>query len=388
MIETRDATFRERCQLLMMKPLRDRSKLGNVTIESSMRRSRELWSEVYSFAALCRAARKAERRKRSRRSTGRFAFFRELELLRLYEELRDRRYRPGGYRTFFVHEPKRRLISAAPFRDRVVHHALTSVLEPIFERAFVFDSYACRVGKGTHAAVRRCQEFAQKFPFVLKADIRKFFPSIDHQILKRLIRRKIKDPDVLWLCDLIIDHSNPQEPVLDWFPGDDLLSPSERRRGVPLGNQTSQFFANVYLDPLDHFVTEQLRPGGYIRYVDDFLVFARSKAELSDCRRRIAEFLAALRLKPHQKKNVIFPVRCGIPFLGYRVFPTHRLLAKSNLRRFWKRVRRMQCAFREGRITLPKIRQRIMSWLGHARQANSKRLIRRLLREITFSKQP
>lgn len=380
-----------------------------------MRRKSWLWPNVFSFEALCRAARKAERRKRSRRTTGRFAFFRELELLRLHEELRDRRYRPGGYRTFFVYEPKRRLISASPFRDRVVHHALTSVLEPIFERSFVFDSYACRKGKGTHAAVRRCQQFAKKFPFVLKADIRKFFPSIDHEILKRMIRRKIKDPDVLWLCDLIIDHSNSQEPVLEWFPGDDLLSPSERRRGVPLGNQTSQFFANVYLDPLDHFITESLsrdRQGvngnhgngplpdgrgsesrgsvnlGYVRYVDDFLVFAHTKAELHDLQRRIAEFLATLRLKPHLQKNVILPTRCGISFLGYRVFPTHRLLAKSNLRRFWKRVRRMQRLFREGRITLPEIRQRIMSWLGHARQANTHRLVRRLLREITFEKVP
>ena len=353
-----------------------------------MYRRRQLWSEVYSFEALCRAARKAERRKRSRRSTGRFAFFRELELLRLHEELRDQRYRPGGYRTFFVHEPKRRLISAAPFRDRVVHHALTSVLEPIFERSFVFDSYACRVGKGTHAAVRRCQEFAKRFPYVLKADIRKFFPSIDHAILKGLIRRKIKDWRVLWLSDLIIDHSNPQEPVLEWFPGDDLLSPAERRRGLPLGNQTSQFFANVYLDPLDHFVKETLRAKGYVRYVDDFLIFARTTAELRECQRRVAEFLVSLRLKVHRQKNVIMPTRCGITFLGYRVFPTHRLLAKSNLRRFRKRVRRMQRWFREGRIMLPEIRQRIMSWLGHARQANSTRLIRRLLREITFSKQP
>lgn len=353
-----------------------------------MRRWDQRWSGVFSFEALCRAARKAERRKRSRRSTGRFVFFRELELLRLHEELRERRYWPGVYRTFRIYEPKLRLISAAPFRDRVVHHALTSVLEPIFERSFVFDSYACRCGKGTHLAVRRCQEFAKKNRFVLKADIRKFFPSIDHEILKRLIRRKIKDPDVLWLCDLIIDHSNRQEPVLEWFPGDDLLSPSERRRGVPLGNQTSQFFANVYLDPLDHFVTEQLRPGGYIRYVDDFLVFARTKAELRECQRRIAEFLVTLRLKLHPKKNVILPTRCGISFLGYRVFPTHRLLAKSNLRRFRKRVRRMQRWFREGRITLPEIRQRLMSWLGHARQANTHRLVRRLLREITFGKGP
>ncbi len=351
-----------------------------------MHRRRQLWTEVYSFEALCRAARKAERRKRSRRSTGRFAFFRELELLRLHEELRDQRYRPGGYRTFFVHEPKRRLISAAPFRDRVAHHALTSVLEPIFEGSFVFDSYACRVGKGTHAAVRRCQEFAKRFPYVLKADIRKFFPSIDHAILKGLIRRKIKDRGVLWLCDLIVDHSNPQEPVLEWFPGDDLLSPSERRRGVPLGNQTSQFFANVYLDPLDHFVKETLRAKGYVRYVDDFLVFSQSKQELAEFQRRIAEFLISLRVKLHPRKNVVFPVRCGIPFLGYRVFPTHRLLAKPNVRRFRKRMKQHQRLLAEGKITWAEVRQRLMSWSGHAKQADTHRLRQRLFREFQWKR--
>ncbi|MBV8611148.1 MAG: group II intron reverse transcriptase domain-containing protein [Singulisphaera sp.] len=154
-----------------------------------------------------------------------------------------------------LHEGKARQISAAPFRDRVVHHALTGVLEPIFERSFVFDSYACRKGKGTHAAVDRCQGFARRYRYVLKADVRKFFPSIDHAILKGLVARKVKDPHVLWLVDRIIDHGNPQDPVLMWFPGDDLLTHTERRRRLPLGNQTSRFFANVYLDPLDHFVT-------------------------------------------------------------------------------------------------------------------------------------
>src|SRR5262249_13122098 len=175
-----------------------------------------------------------------------------------------------------------RLISAAPYRDRVVHPALCNVLEPIFERSFVFDSYACRAGKGTHAAVRRCQEYARRFRYVLKGDIRKYFPSIDHQILKERIARKIKDRDVHWLVDLLIGASNAQEPSAAWFPADDLLTPLERRGALPIGNQTSQFFANAYLDPLDHYLKDRLGVGGYVRYCDDFLVFSDDKGELAE----------------------------------------------------------------------------------------------------------
>src|SRR5262249_3794048 len=230
----------------------------------------------------------------------------------------------------------------APYRDRVVHHALTQVLEPIFERSFLPESYACRKGKGTHAAVNRCQHYARRYRYVLKADVQKFFPSIDHQVLKSLLGHKIKDPEVLWLVGLLIDHSNPQEEVAHWFPGDDLFTPGERRRGLPIGNQTSQFFANVTLDPLDHFIKDRLGAGGYVRYCDDFLVFADEKAQLADVRRQAAAVLAGLRLRIHPTKNVIFPVRNGIPFLGYRVFPTHRLLAKANLWAFRRRLRAMQ----------------------------------------------
>ena len=134
------------------------------------------------------------------------------------------------------------------------------------------ESYACRRGKGTHAAVHRCQEFSRQYRYVLKADIRKFFPTMDHQILKDRIARKIKDPDVMWLVGEIIDGSNPQEVVPQLFPGDTLFTSFERRRGIPIGNQTSQFFSNVYLDALDHFVKDRLGMKGYVRYVDDFLV--------------------------------------------------------------------------------------------------------------------
>ena len=158
------------------------------------------------------------------------------------------------------------------------------MLAPIFEPTFVPDSYACRKGKGTHAAVDRFTHFARRGRYFLHCDVQKYFPSIDHKILKGMVRRKVKDAGVLWLAERIIDHSNPQEAVQEWYPGDDLFAAAERRVGLPLGNQTSQFFANVYLNPLDHFVKETLGVRGYLRYMDDFVLFGDDAGELAGMR--------------------------------------------------------------------------------------------------------
>jgi RNA-directed DNA polymerase len=170
-----------------------------------------------------------------------------------------------------------------------------------------------------------------------------------------------------------------------WFPGDDLFTPTERRRGLPLGNQTSQFFANVYLDPLDHFVTDRLGLS-YVRYVDDFLIFADDKLRLHEARAEIERFLGGLRLQIHRDKSVVFPCGQGVRFLGYRVFPTHRLLARENVRRFRRRLAWMQQEFAAGRIGFDVIRPRITSWLGHARQADTYRLRGDLFRRMTFQR--
>jgi retron-type reverse transcriptase len=351
-----------------------------------MKRHGNLWPTLTSFEHLLRSSEKAKRGKRFRPAVARYEFALERELWKLREQLLGKTYCPGKYRSFYIYEPKKRLISAAPYRDRIVHHALTGVLEPIFEPTFITDSYACRKGKGTHAAVDRCQQFAQRFRYVFKTDIRKFFPSMDHAILKELVARKIKDPDVLWLVGHIVDGSNPQEDVQHYFPGDDLFTPGEHQRGIPIGNQTSQFCANVYLDPLDHFVKERLRFKGYVRYVDDFLLFSNDKRQLNEARERISEFLIQLRLRLHPRKNAIFPVGEGIRFLGYRVFPTHRLLAKENVWRFLRRVRRMKNDYRDGGITLSEIKQRLMSWPGHARQADTHSLRESLFDTISFQR--
>jgi retron-type reverse transcriptase len=250
-----------------------------------MKRYGNLWAEVVNFENLLTAARQAQKWKRFRDNVLAFNYNLEQELEQIQTELRDKTYCPGAYKTFEVMEPKPRKISAAPYRDRVIHHALCNVIVPIFERTFIADSYANRLGFGTHRALKRFTQFARSSRYILQCDIRKYFPSIDHEILKRLLRRKIKCADTLWLIDTIIDNSNEQEPVIEYFPGDGLLTPIERRRGLPIGNLTSQFFANIYLNGLDHFVKEQLRASKYLRYVDDFALFADDRNFLSDVTR-------------------------------------------------------------------------------------------------------
>lgn len=345
-----------------------------------------VYPQICSFENLWEAARRAQRGKRFQRSVARFNFHLERELFRLQEELLAQTYQPGTYHEFTIYEPKKRMISAAPYRDRVIHHALCNVIEPIFERTFIFDSYACRVGKGTHRAVDRFTKFCRQQRYVLKADIQKYFPSVDHSVLKELMRRKIRDPQALWLVDLIIDSSNAQEPVTTYFPRDDLFTSIERRRGIPIGNLTSQFFANVYLNPLDHFVKEQLRCKHYIRYCDDFVVLGDDKDWLHETRARIEEYLISLRLKLHPRKSQVFPVKDGTDFLGYRIFPTHRRVRRDSIIRFRRRMRLLQEAYTKGEVSSSHIRQSVQSWLGHVSHADSYELRRQLLREITFVK--
>jgi retron-type reverse transcriptase len=351
-----------------------------------MKRVGNLWPDLNSFANLYRAYRLARRGKRAQPQIERFEYRREEELARLADELEQGTYRPGGYRTFLLHDGKPRLISAAPFRDRVVHHAFCNVVEPVFERRFIHDSYASRKGKGTHAAIRRYQEFARGKAYVLKGDVRKFFPSVDHAILLERLARKIKDPRVLELTRVIVAHSNPQEPVPGYFPGDDLFTPSERRRGLPIGNQTSQFFGNVYLDALDHFVKEELRCGCYLRYVDDFVLLDDDPRKLAEWRDRIEQFLLTLRLWLHDKRRVISRTRDGLRLLGYRVWPGRIELMRDSVTTFRRRMRRYQRAFAAGALTTDDLRQRVQAWLGHAQFADGERYCADLLSDIVFSR--
>lgn len=338
-----------------------------------MKRHRDLWPTVVDFGNLLRAARQAEAGKRYRPDVARFNLELEANLLDLQQELQDGSYRPGAYRTWTIYERKPRLICAAPYRDRVVHHALCNVIEPLFERSFIHDSYACRQGKGTHASMRRVKEFAGRFRYVLQLDVRHYFPSIDQGILRERLQRRVADARVMDLVAQILGTYESDEPLL-LFPGDDLVTAAERRRGLPVGNQTSQFFANVYLDGFDHFVKETLRCHGYVRYVDDLVLFAADKATLWLWLDEVETFLTGLRLRLHPSRRRVAPTSEGIPWVGYQVFPTRVRLRPDNPHEHRRRFRGVVREVRAGWRTRAEAEHRWAGWQGHADQGDTKEL--------------
>ena len=349
------------------------------------KRHTDLFAGIASFAALREAAKKAALGKRSKPGAAAFMANLEKNLIRIERALQDGRWQSGAYTEIELHEPKRRIVSAAPFRDRVVHHALCAVVGPIFERGFIDDSFANRRFKGTHRAVACYEQFRNRHRHVLRADIYRYFPSIDHAILKTDLRRRIACPQTLWLLDTIIDGSNPQEPVHLLFPGDDLLTPLERRRGLPIGNLTSQMFGNVYLDALDHFVKEVLR-APYVRYVDDFALFHDDPAVLAVWQERIADFLARRRLRLHPVKTFVAPTTEAAEFLGYVLLPgDHRRLPEANVRRFRNRLRGLRDRWRAGTVAQDAVVQHVQAWIAHAENADTWRLRQSLFRGGWFA---
>ncbi len=327
-----------------------------------MRRAGGLFHRVHSFENLLLAARRAQVGKRYRPDVLRFNLHLEDELHRLGRGLRGGTWRPSPHRHFWIREPKPRWISAAPYADRVVHHALCNVIEPEIDRRLIFDCWANRRGKGSHRAVLRYQAFAGRFPYALKVDIRRYFPSIDHAILKGEFRRLFKDRELLALMDRIVDHGQVPEPFHAYFPGDDLFTPFERPKGLPIGNLTSQLWANLYLDRFDHWVNQELRPGGYLRFVDDFIILADSKEALRRRRDEVREKLEEFRLTVHSGKCVIRRTDEGVPFLGYVVWRDHIRVRGETVRRFRRRWRREHPAPHRTRA---EARQSLAAWRGH-----------------------
>ncbi|MEK6951448.1 MAG: reverse transcriptase/maturase family protein, partial [Nanoarchaeota archaeon] len=241
-------------------------------------------------------------------------------LLQLKNELETFTYKPSPLKRFIIRDPKTRTIHASAFRDRVVYHAVVNILEPIFEKIFIYDSYASRKNKGTHKAIIRFDEFKRKISkngkliknaknnnivqgYVLKADITHYFQTVDHEILLSIIKEKIKDENIIWLIKQILNNFDTEI----------------KGRGMPLGNLTSQFFANVYLNKLDYFVKHKLKAKYYIRYVDDFVILHHNKETLEEYKLSIDKFLREnLKLELHPDKSKIIPLKNGINFLGYR----------------------------------------------------------------------
>ena len=328
-----------------------------------MHTHRRLFERVSMLENLIRAARAALRGKRMRLPGAAFFADFEKEVFSLHDELSNGSYRHGGYTYFTIHEPKERVVAAAPFRDRVVHHAIVRVIEPIFEPRFIEDSYACRRGKGTHAAMRRAAAFARRFPYALKCDVRKYFPSIGHEVLIGLLRRVIADERLMALIEAILRTHE------DGFG-----------RGLPIGNLTSQFFATVYLNPLDHFVKHELRVTGYVRYMDDFLLFGDDRAVLRAQGRQVREKLAELRLAVHPDKYRLGPTACGVDFAGFVVYADGRVRVRSaSVRRFSRRYKNMLWRLRGRCMPAARVTQSVRAWVAHASHAQSNGLRRAVL---------
>lgn len=289
--------------------------------------------------------------KRKKADVLKFEFDLEDNLFRFHEELKTKNYRHSDYTAFTVCDPKPRRIHKACVRDRVLHHAIFRVIYPIFDKGFIFDAYSCRNEKGPHRAVTRLEKFLKKESrnnhrniFALKCDIRKFFDSVDQDILLIIIRRKIKDTDAMWLIENIVRSFE---------------------KGLPLGNVTSQLFANIYLNELDQFVKHKFHQKFYLRYCDDFIVLGENAETLKELIMPIREFLGnKLRLALHPEKVIIRKYRQGIDFLGYVVLPHHRVLRTKTKRRTFRRLDEKRFEFQAGLISEDSLNQSLQSYLG------------------------
>jgi len=310
-------------------------------------------------------------------------------LLKLRKELLNQTYKPQQLVTFILRDPKTRKISKSTFKDRIVHHAIVRVIEPIFEKRFIYDSCANRRGKGNLFALKRLKYFIKKvsengdcldnkshdanfvYGYCLKADITHYFQEIDHDILIGIVKRKICDKQTIWLIKQILDNvSVNQEEGTTGF---------ERIRGMPLGNLTSQFFANVYLNELDYFVKHTLRAKYYIRYVDDFVILHKSNIQLKIWKLRIDRFLKEkLKLELHPDKSKIIPLSRGVDFVGFRNFYHFKLLRKRNIRKISYRLKQ----FQQDGLNEEKLKESLNGWWAYARWANSYNTAKSLLSDF------
>lgn len=344
-----------------------------------------LFEKICSFENLVQAAHRAARGKQTKSDA--IAFMRQLEprCLRLKDALAQGNWRPGGYREVTVHDPKERRISIARFGDRVVHQAICHHVAPLLERSYIAHTFASIAGRGQHKALACFERFRDQHAFVLRTDIYRYFPAIDHAVLKADLARHFHCPATRTLLGRIIDGSNLQEPVHRYFEGDDLFTPWRRRRGLPLGNLTSQMFANLYLNPLDHFVKEVLRVKGYVRYLDDVAVFGACPDALRAVQQRLVQFLDKRRLLLHPRKTSISPTYAPQLFLGMDLLPGgKRRLPQAHLDRAVGRIHALRAAWRRNEIDTTVVQARLGAWVAHARHADTYALRLRLFPQGAF----
>ena len=358
-----------------------------------MKTYNNLYYWLSSVGNLTLAWRKAREEKTSHEDVIEFEKNIELNLLNLHTELHTKTYKPRPLVTFVLRDPKTRVIAKSDFRDRVVHHALLNVIKVYFEKQFIYDSCANQVGKGTTFALKRFHTFMRKGShpqnesgFCLKADIKHYFQNVNHTILLTILQRKITDPNVLWLIKQILatnaefrrgggDRTQRTNVTKGEASG---VSPTQ---GMPLGNYTSQFFANVYLNELDYFVKHTLKAKYYIRYVDDFVILHRSAKQLAEWKEQIDIFLTEkLRLSLHPDKSRIVPLKRGIDFVGFRNFYHKRLLRKRNIRNMQRKI----ALYKEGGLSFTDISASYQGWQGYAKWANTYKKREKIKRNIIY----
>jgi RNA-directed DNA polymerase len=336
-----------------------------------------IYEEICSYENLETALKRARRGKTLKNYVIEFEKNLKENIFQLRNELLMQTYTPRPLKTFILRDPKTRKISKSAFRDRVVHHAICNIIEPYFDKRFIGDSYANRLTKGTLNAVKRFDVFKRKASknntvkcYVLKADIKSYFDTVDHQILLSILGKKIKDKRVLWLINRILANHK----------GDD------ENKGMPLGNLTSQFFANVYLNELDQFVKHKLRAKYYLRYVDDFAILHPSREALEQYKTEINHFLKEnLDLRLHPDKSRVLELEKGIGFLGFRVFYHHKLLVQKNMRKFSNKMKQMKKQYQNGLIDREKVIEKFEGWLAYASHANTYKYRRKMTSEFNRS---
>lgn len=320
-----------------------------------MKRHGNLYSKITDIENLQLAYHKARKGKSWQKAIKDFERNTEKNLLDIRESLINKTFHTSPYKTGVIYEPKEREIYILPFApDRIVQHALMNVIEPIWESFFIYDSYACRIGKGIHAASKRTMECVRKTRYCLQCDVAKFYPSVKHNILFEIIQKKLKCKDTLWLIS-------------------DIIYSFEGGQNVPIGNYTSQWFGNLYLNELDQYIKQEHKIKHYLRYCDDFLLFHDDKKYLQRIAVTIKDFLIK-NLELTLKKCSLFPVSQGVDFVGYRHFRKYVLVRKSTAKRVQKRLKNLPQALKEGQITFEQFRSSLASTKGWLKWANAHNL--------------
>lgn len=341
---------------------------------------RDLFDSIISPENLFSAWDAFKKGKQGKSDVQRFEWKLEENIFKLHRDLKDKVYKHGDYQGFYISDPKRRHIHKATVRDRILHHAVFTVLNPIFEPMFIPNSFSCRIGKGTHKGIdildrilRQVSSNSFKPCFVLKCDVKKFFETVDHSILLSMIRKRIKDVDAMCLLEEIIESFISQYSTLFG------------RKGLPIGNLTSQLFANIYLNEFDQFIGHKLKVKQYIRYTDDFVVVAEEKLYLKSLVVPIRSFLSEnLALELHPKKVSIRELHQGIDFLGYVVFPHHRILRTKTRQRIFRKLKKRVEEYKNGIITKQTLEQSLQSYFGVLSHADTHKLGNELKNQFWF----